>query len=242
MALVPTLLGTAVSVMMVGTGVAFGMEEPNFSSSGSIMNWALSLLLPIVFYGLATALLVQLAYDAKLGRPLQPGRYVAPALRAAIPIAVLMLIAGILTGIGFVLLVVPGLWLYAVFSLVAPAVVIEGAGFGGLGRSAALTKEYRWPIVGALILLGICNRYHQFPGDIYCRLACRGRHRRRDCRDGGCLFHPFCPGRRAGRYCGCPDLCQAARNQGRRQRGSDRVSLRLITWLKRCLPVVPPGA
>eukprot|EP00903_Cladosiphon_okamuranus_P022917 g21109.t1 len=38
----------------------------------------------------------------------------------------------------------------------APAGVIERAGFGGLGRSKYLTKEYRWPILGALVLAIIC--------------------------------------------------------------------------------------
>jgi len=43
-----------------------------------------------------------------------------------------------------------------VFAVIAPAIVIERAGFGGMSRSRALTKEYRWPIVGALILALIC--------------------------------------------------------------------------------------
>jgi uncharacterized membrane protein len=37
-----------------------------------------------------------------------------------------------------------------------PAVVIERLGFRGLGRSEKLTKNYRWPIVGALVLTWIC--------------------------------------------------------------------------------------
>ncbi len=41
------------------------------------------------------------------------------------------------------------------FSVVPVAVVIEKAGFGSLGRSANLTKGYRWPICGTLILTGI---------------------------------------------------------------------------------------
>jgi hypothetical protein len=64
-------------------------------------------------------------------------------------------VVGILVGVGFLLLVVPGLWVLAVFSVTPVAVVIERAGFGGLGRSADLTKGYRWPIVGANILIMI---------------------------------------------------------------------------------------
>ena len=59
--------------------------------------------------------------------------------------------------LGLVALIVPGLWVYAVFSVMPAAVVIERIGFSGLGRSAALTKEYRWPIIGASLLILIMN-------------------------------------------------------------------------------------
>ncbi|KIC41143.1 membrane protein [Ruegeria sp. ANG-R] len=156
LALAPTLLSSLIAGMMVGADVALGVEEPDFSTSSSLANWMLTIILQIVFYALATALLVQLAYDSKLGRPLQLGRYFSPALRAAIPIAILTTISSILAGLASLAFIIPGLWVYAVFSVVAPAVVIEGAGFRGLGRSMALTKGYRWPIFGTLLLIGIC--------------------------------------------------------------------------------------
>ena len=157
MAFVPMLLGTLISAVLTGPNVALGIAPPDFSTTGGGVAWGLSLVSQVVFYGLATALLVQLAYDAKLGRPLQLGRYLSIAIRVAVPTAILLVISSILIGLGMLVLIIPGLWLYAVFSVVAPAVVIEGAGFGGLGRSAELTREYRWPVVGALILIGICT-------------------------------------------------------------------------------------
>lgn len=59
-------------------------------------------------------------------------------------------------GLGFMVFVIPGIWVYAVFSVMAPAVVIERAGYGGLGRSASLTRQYRWPVAGAYFLSLIC--------------------------------------------------------------------------------------
>ena len=58
--------------------------------------------------------------------------------------------------VGTLLFVVPGLWLYGVFSVVVPAIVIDGAGFGAIRRSADLTKDYRWPIIGTLVLVFLC--------------------------------------------------------------------------------------
>ena len=103
------------------------------------------------------ALLVQLACYAKLERPLKPRSYISPALAVAVPIAILGLLSGLLMVLGLVALIVPGLWVYAVFSVMPAAVVIERIGFSGLGRSAALTKEYRWPIIGASLLILIMN-------------------------------------------------------------------------------------
>jgi len=152
---IPTLLGLMISGTFNGMGVTLGLQEPEFATTAAGIGYAVSLLINMVVYGLLTALLVQLAYDAKLGRSISIGRYFGPALRAAVPIAVLAVVAGFATGLGLIFLVVPGLWVYAVYYVMAPAVVIEKAGFGGLGRSAALTKGYRWPLVLLFIVMGI---------------------------------------------------------------------------------------
>ena len=157
LAIVPTLIGFAISGMLIGWDVALGYGEPVFTGMGDFIPFVLSIIGQLVTYGVTTALLVQMAYDAKLERRVTLGKYVGPALGAALPIAILGIVSGILIAIGFILLIVPGLWMYAVFSVMPAAVVIEKVGFGGLGRSAALTKEYRWPILGAIILIGIIN-------------------------------------------------------------------------------------
>ncbi|WP_208354180.1 hypothetical protein [Pseudaestuariivita rosea] len=77
------------------------------------------------------------------------------ALTFIVPLTVLGIVITIAAGIGLVLLIVPGIWIYAAWCVTTPAVVVERAGFGGLNRSFELTREYRWPIVGLLILLGL---------------------------------------------------------------------------------------
>ncbi|MEO9528350.1 hypothetical protein [Roseibium sp.] len=153
---VPTLIGLLISGVLSGFGVALGVETQTFDSPGEGIAMVVSFIINMVVYSVTTALLVQLAYDAKLARPVQIGRYVGPAMSAVVPLAVISIVVTILVGIGMMLLIVPGLWIYAVFSVIAPAIVIERAGFGGMSRSRALTKEYRWPILGALILALIC--------------------------------------------------------------------------------------
>ncbi|WP_422041355.1 hypothetical protein [Roseibium sp.] len=149
---VPTLIGFLISGALTGFNVALGLEVQEFSGPGSVVASILSLLINMVVYSITTALLVQLAYDAKLSRPIQLGRYIGPAISVIVPLAVITIVVSILVSIGVVLFIVPGLWVYAVFAVIAPVIVIERAGFGAMGRSRFLTKEYRWPIVGALIL------------------------------------------------------------------------------------------
>jgi hypothetical protein len=154
LALAPTLIGVVISGLLLGWNAAVG-GQPEFTDSSIWLFFALSLMAQLVLSGLTTALLVQLAYDAKLERPIRVDRYVGPAISAAVPIALLGLVAGILAGLAAIALLIPGLWVLAVFSMMAPAVVIEKIGFRGLGRSIGLTRGYRWPIVGAMIIIMI---------------------------------------------------------------------------------------
>ncbi len=157
LAFVPTVLGLVISGGVNGWGVAFGTEDPSFASGGDIAAFAISSLISMGIYGVTIALLVQLAYDAKQGRHRNIGAYFGPAISAAIPIAILAIVAAFAAGIGTIALVIPGIWIYAVFSVMAPSVVIDRVGFGGLSRSASLTKGYRWPVAGTLIVMLICT-------------------------------------------------------------------------------------
>lgn len=152
---VGALLGFVVDGFVMGFEVAAGMSEPANAGLGSLGGTELSLIVNTVIYSVITGLVVQLAYDAKLGRSHSFGTYLRSALPAIIPIIVLNFVVWILSVIGLIALLVGALWVIAVFSMIAPVAVIERAGFGSMGRSAALTKEYRWPIVGIFIVLAI---------------------------------------------------------------------------------------
>jgi len=156
-AFIPSLIGQLISVATAGADVTLGVSAANPFVTGGATTIILGVVLQLAIQGLTIALLVQLAYDAKLGRPITPLAYISPALKAIVPIVVLSLAIGILAGIGFMLLIIPGLYIYAVFSVTTPAIMIERVGFGGMSRSASLTRDYRWPIIGALILLGLCT-------------------------------------------------------------------------------------
>ncbi len=155
--------------------LGFGIGLTNFESRemdvGLVIPIVLMAVLIFASYAVMTALPVQLAYDAKLGQKMRVGRYYRVALMAVAPILILSLgvflvLAAVVFLVGFLtmgipilkLLVIPAvLWVLAMFSLMVPAVVIERAGLRGLARSAGLTKGYRWPVLGTLVLTGICS-------------------------------------------------------------------------------------
>ena len=151
-------LGFIVNYLFLGFDVATGTGDAfGASQSTALIGTLASVAINIVIYGLVTALLIQLAYDAKLGRSNSIGAYFGSALPAILPIAILSIAIGILAVLGAIALIIGALWVYAVFYVTAPVAVIERGGFGSMGRSADLTKEYRWPIVGLFVLVVVLS-------------------------------------------------------------------------------------
>ena len=157
-AFVPSLLGVLLAGYLVGFDTVLSLEETEASSSGAD---ALVNIVDLVVYSITTALLVQLAYDAKLKKPIRPAKYVGPALSAIFPITILGILVSLLIGLAALALIIPGLWVYAVFSVMEPAVVIERLGFKGLGRSEKLTKTTGGRLSAHLPRLGLCADCHR---------------------------------------------------------------------------------
>lgn len=154
-ALIPIAIGALISAAAFGVDMALGQNPAPSIDSSFFISFGLSFLIQLIAYSLATAMLVSFAYDVKLGRPKNLSSYVNGVVGNLVPLIVISILTYVLVMAGTTLLVLPGLWLYAVFSLIVPVIVVERAGFGAMGRSAELTKDYRWPIVGLLIVMFI---------------------------------------------------------------------------------------
>ena len=82
----------------------------------------------------------------------------ARGLRVLPVVAAAQIVAGILTGIGFVLFIVPGLVLLAVWAVVAQVAAVERTDWlGALRRSAQLTRGARWHALGVVVSVGLIN-------------------------------------------------------------------------------------
>ncbi len=102
---------------------------------------------------LTTAACVKAVSDAYLDHPTGIGISLRFALRRLLSLLWLAILTAVLLVLAFLLLVVPGVWLYAAWSVATPALLIEGCGArSALGRSFRLVRG-RWrPTAGVLIV------------------------------------------------------------------------------------------
>lgn len=119
--------------------------------------------LSLFWVGLIVSLAVGTLYQGmvvNLVSDIQDGRRdssVGDLMRSALPFLGPLLGAGILegfgVGLGFVLLVVPGLYLATIWAVIAPAIVVERRSiFDAFGRSRHLVKGNGWPVFGTIVV------------------------------------------------------------------------------------------
>jgi hypothetical protein len=114
--------------------------------------------LGLVLPQLATAVLVYGTIQEMRHHSVSTGEALVRGLQMALPVLVLVIVASIAIGIGFVLLVVPGFILLVMFWVAIPVAVVERPGIiASLQRSAFLTKGNRWRILGLLAILWLIS-------------------------------------------------------------------------------------
>jgi hypothetical protein len=143
------VLGGALLVIGIG-GAISGL----LAVSGSIALAILGLVIQVAAGFLYTGYVVKLVQDVRDGRR---DHSIGELFSSAAPfVGTLFLngiIAGIAIGIGFVLLIVPGLILLTIWAVVSPVIVVEGAGpIEAFGRSHELVRGDGWPVFGAIVI------------------------------------------------------------------------------------------
>ena len=117
--------------------------------------WALiALVIGVVGYFWVQAALVELVRDVRDGRA---DRTVGETYKAVQPRLPAVIAAGILAAIGiaigFVLLIIPGLFLLTIWSMLVPVIVIEGRSAGeAFTRSREVVRGNGWSVFGLVIV------------------------------------------------------------------------------------------
>jgi hypothetical protein len=91
--------------------------------------------------------------DAYLGEEVAWRSSLRFALRRLPALVGLSILTGILVGLGLVLLVIPGIYLYVAFAVAVPVLLVEGAGPSrALGRSRELVRGRWWGTLGVAVV------------------------------------------------------------------------------------------
>jgi hypothetical protein len=137
---------------MVLGGVTTGVVRP-----ATIFGLSITSSLVLMFFGiLAQAAIIRATAAYANGERASLGECLAVALSKLLPLAglTILLLLGVMAG--FILLFVPGIMLFIMWSVAAPALVSEPIGLlEAFGRSRFLTKGARWRIFGMFVLLAV---------------------------------------------------------------------------------------
>jgi hypothetical protein len=130
----------------------------------ALLSWTLGsfgafigLILTVFGAFLLQSALVKAVQDVRDGTvDLDLGATISAALPFVGSVAIASILAAIGIGIGFVLIIVPGLILLTFWSLLVPEIVIGGSGpLDSFGRSWRTVRGYGWNVFGTLVVVWI---------------------------------------------------------------------------------------
>jgi hypothetical protein len=117
-----------------------------------------SVVLGIVTSFLLQGILIRASVLHLGGHPPALGASAAVALRLLLPLIGLSFLVGLLVGIGFVMLIVPGIMVYIAFSVAVPALIEERKGvLASMRRSRDLTRGSRGQIFILVVLFYVIS-------------------------------------------------------------------------------------
>lgn len=103
-----------------------------------------------------TAALTRASVDELSGKTVAIGSALATGVALILPLIGLGLIMGIAIVFGLILLIIPGIYLALRWAVAAPVLVVERPGvFKSMERSAKLTENHRWAILGLVVFYAI---------------------------------------------------------------------------------------
>jgi hypothetical protein len=145
---VGVLVATSLAVAIV-----FGIIVGILNDAGGVVMQLLAWIVQLIGTAIYTGFVVRLVQDVRDGRrDMTVGDLFSAAAPAVVSLIIWGILSGIAIGIGFFLLIIPGLILMTIWAVGAPAIVVEGIGpFDAFGRSYDLVRGQAWTVFGVLV-------------------------------------------------------------------------------------------
>ena len=146
-----------VDVLVYGVAGEWLWTDHDFGDSLPVGAAVATWLAPwLVTTPLITAGHVHAVMDLGAGRPASARRALAAAAKRLTPVAAVVTLAGIGSALGLILLMVPGIYLWARWYLSAQAVVAEQLGpLAALERSSILVRGQWWRVFGIAVVISL---------------------------------------------------------------------------------------
>lgn len=148
-----SMLITATSPQSSTTGGTFDVSQ----FSGSLALSGLTGILSLIFSAIITGALAQAISARYLGREITiEGAYMSIGTGTVVALILASILYGIIVGIGFIFLVIPGIYLLVRFLFVSEVIVLERTGiWEAFGRSSQLVSGSWWRVFGIGLLVFI---------------------------------------------------------------------------------------
>jgi hypothetical protein len=145
------------AIVMVALDFVMALAFAAESDDNAILVFAIAMLISLVGTFWVQGALSFAVADVRDGRADSP---IGELFSRTGPKLATLIFAGLLAaigiGIGFVLLIAPGLYLLARWALIVPAIVLERRGVGeAFARSSALTAGHRWKVLAIVLVTSI---------------------------------------------------------------------------------------
>lgn len=146
-----------VPVELVVSGLGLGELSGSYSSTGTGPQVGVSLAEGYLLVNpLITAMVIHALLAVADGRRPKPGAAIVSGLEAFRPIFVAVLIGAAGVFLGFIALIIPGIWLLVRWYFAPQAVVVDGRrGIHALERSAELVSGSWWRVLGVVVFTAI---------------------------------------------------------------------------------------
>ncbi|MFM9864707.1 MAG: glycerophosphoryl diester phosphodiesterase membrane domain-containing protein [Micropepsaceae bacterium] len=152
LALVLTGIPSLLLQVAMPTDPAALQQAPGVYFTSLIIGVLVSVATGVILQGTLT----RASVDDLSGKGVQLGAAVSNAVALILPLVGLGLLVGLGVGVGFLALVIPGIFLLLCWMVASPVMVVERLGVtASMQRSMQLTQGHRWAILGLIVLFFI---------------------------------------------------------------------------------------